>query len=83
MHSSAGLWAEIFDFNLCTFAPVSFVHKAKGGEADNVALVLDCPKIIKDKGDTDSEHRVFYVGATRARKTLHIIEPKDENGYKI
>jgi len=62
---------------------ISTIHKAKGGEADNVALVLDCPKIIKDKGDTDSEHRVFYVGATRARKTLHIIEPKDENGYKI
>ena len=40
-------------------------------------------KIIKEKGNEDSEHRIFYVGATRARKTLHIVEPKDKNGYEI
>ncbi len=62
---------------------ISTIHKAKGGEADNVALILDCPKIIKEKGDEDSEHRIFYVGATRARKTLHIVEPKDKNGYEL
>ena len=62
---------------------ISTIHKAKGGEADNVALVLDCPKIIKEKGDEDSEHRVFYVGATRARKSLHVVEPRDGNGYRI
>ena len=62
---------------------ISTIHKAKGGEADNVALVLDCPKIIKEKGDEDSEHRVFYVGATRARKSLHVVESRDGNGYKI
>jgi superfamily I DNA/RNA helicase len=62
---------------------ISTIHKAKGGEADNVALMLDCPKIIKEKGDADSEHRVFYVGATRARKSLHIVERRDVNGYQI
>ena len=40
-------------------------------------------KIIKEKGDEDSEHRIFYVGATRARKQLHVIESKDKNGYNI
>ena len=39
--------------------------------------------IIKEKGNEDSEHRIFYVGATRARKTLHIVEPKDKNGYEL
>ena len=62
---------------------LSTIHKAKGGEADNVALILDCPKLIKEKGDEDSEHRVFYVGATRARKSLHIVESKSESGYQI
>ena len=62
---------------------VSTIHGSKGGEADNVALILDSPKVIREKGDGDSEHRVFYVGATRARKSLHIVESKDENGYII
>jgi superfamily I DNA/RNA helicase len=62
---------------------ISTIHRAKGGEADNVALILDRPKIIKEKGDEDSEHRIFYVGATRAKKQLHIIESKDRNGYNI
>ena len=67
---------------------LSTIHKSKGGEADNVALILDSPKLIKEKRmqnkqKEDSEHRVFYVGATRARKTLHIVEPKDKNGYEL
>ena len=62
---------------------ISTIHKAKGGEADNVALILDSPKVIREKGDGDSEHRVFYVGATRARKSLHIVESKDEHGYRL
>ena len=45
--------------------------------------IIQGPKIIKEKGDEDSEHRIFYVGATRARKTLHIVEPKDKNGYEL
>ena len=48
-----------------------------------ISIFLDCPKIIKEKGDEDSEHRVYYVGATRARKSLHVVEPRDGNGYRI
>ena len=60
---------------------LSTIHKSKGGEADNVALVLDIPKVIREYGDKDSEHRVFYVGATRAKQSLHIVQTI--NGYKI
>ena len=62
---------------------ISTIHRSKGGEADNVALLLETPKIIQDKGDKDSEHRVFYVGATRAKKQLHVIESGIKSGYKI
>ena len=62
---------------------ISTIHRSKGGEADNVALLLETPKIIQEIGDKDSEHRVFYVGATRARKQLHVIERGNKSGYKI
>ena len=47
----------------------------------DIRNILD--ELIKEKGDEDSEHRVFYVGVTRARKSLHIVESKSESGYKI
>jgi hypothetical protein len=53
------------------------IHASKGREADNVVLVLPPPqeKAGKEKSGTDSaavfeEGRVYYVGATRARKML-------------
>ena len=33
--------------------------------------------------DSDDECRVFYVGATRARETLHIVQPQREGGFII
>ena len=52
---------------------VSTIHRAKGGEADNVALLLDSTKACVESEDQDAEKRVWYVGATRAKKELHII----------
>ena len=56
---------------------LSTIHKAKGGEADNVALFLQSSKACCTMGDPDCERRVFYVGATRAKQNLHIIESRD------
>ena len=53
---------------------ISTIHKAKGGEADNVALLLASSKACVEPEDQDEEHRTFYVGATRAREELHIID---------
>src|SRR5210317_923835 len=53
---------------------ISTIHKAKGGEADNVALLLDSTKACVESLDQDSEIRTFYVGATRAKQSLHLIE---------
>jgi len=53
---------------------ISTIHRAKGGEADNVALLLDSTKACVNSLDQDSELRTFYVGATRAKQSLHLIE---------
>lgn len=52
---------------------LSTIHGAKGGEADNVALALDTTRRLAEA--TDDELRVFYVGVTRAREKLTLIEP--------
>ena len=33
--------------------------------------------------DSDDECRVFYVGATRAKENLHIIQPQRDGGFII
>tara|TARA_E500000318_G_scaffold18077_1_gene18680 strand:+ start:1224 stop:2738 length:1515 start_codon:yes stop_codon:yes gene_type:complete len=62
---------------------ISTIHKAKGGEADNVVLLLDSTKACVESLDQDSEIRTFYVGATRAKQSLHLIESKSKYGFKI
>ena len=66
----------------------STIHAAKGGEEDNVILCLDLGRTIKKsvkKSDekNDEEHRVWYVGATRARNNLYKLKGKTKkNEYK-
>jgi|TARA_R100000655_G_scaffold77480_2_gene116697 superfamily I DNA/RNA helicase len=68
---------------------VSTIHAAKGGECENVVLVLDNTKKIRDSITTslfkqDEEHRVWYVGVTRSAQNLYILKPKKErNGYNL
>jgi len=62
---------------------ISTIHKAKGGEADNVALLLDSSRACVESRDQDSEIRTFYVGLTRARKSLHIVESQSYYGFQL
>jgi len=62
---------------------ISTIHKAKGGEADNVALLLDSSRACAESRDQDSEIRTFYVGLTRARKSLHIVESQSYYGFQL
>ena len=62
---------------------ISTIHKAKGGEADNVALLLESTKACIENLDQDSEIRTFYVGATRAKQTLHLIESSTRYRFNI
>ena len=64
---------------------VDTIHSVKGGEADNVVLFMDITRKVQDnlERNPDTEHRVFYVGATRAKKTLTIVLGKTRNQYSI
>jgi superfamily I DNA/RNA helicase len=53
-------------------------HRSKGREADTVIICPDMAWPSYDElqdGDADSEHRLAYVAATRARKRLVIVSP--------
>lgn len=64
---------------------VDTIHGVKGKEADNVVLLTDVSRRTQDGFDINpnAEHRVFYVGATRAKRTLTIVEPRTEFHYPI
>ena len=68
---------------------LSTIHSAKGGEADNVLLILDNTKTIREAVEKsldkeDEEHRVWYVGVTRTKQNLYIMAAKKEDkGYDI
>ena len=63
---------------------LSTIHAAKGGEATNVVLMTDLTEntMRSYERNPDDENRLFYVGATRTKENLHIVEPKKyEKGY--
>ena len=66
--------------DLIKLTTVGTIHSVKGGQADHVYLMCDLsPKGWQQWNDVDLRHalyRLFYVGATRARKTLSIIHPQ-------
>ena len=73
-------------FNQIPRITLSTIHAAKGGESDNVLLLPDITKSAVDNNDRDPDelHRSFYVAVTRAKKSLHILEPKNyERAYII
>ena len=62
---------------------VSTFHAMKGGEDENVVVHLDSTKPCVTNPDQDDEHRVFYVGLTRVKKNLHIVESQKKYRYDI
>ena len=58
---------------------MSTIHAVKGGEADNVLLMQDLTgaAIETFSHDPDELHRLFYTGATRAKRELHVLDPKN------
>lgn len=65
---------------------LSTIHGAKGGESENVVLLTDLSlNTMKSyEQNPDDENRLFYVGATRTKEHLHIIEPQQKyKGYNL
>ena len=71
---------------MCKWNPpilVSTIHHVKGGEADNVAVMLDTTRRTQGNVfcDIDEELRILYVAVTRTKKNLFLIDSKDGQGY--
>jgi DNA helicase-2/ATP-dependent DNA helicase PcrA len=64
---------------------ISTMHGAKGGEATNVILLSDVSFKTWQEGqkNPDDEHRVFYVGATRSKENLYILQPTSTRYYEL
>ena len=58
---------------------MSTIHGAKGGEADKVLLMQDLTNAALEtfSHDPDELHRLFYTGATRAKRELPVLDPKN------
>ncbi len=56
---------------------VGTIHSVKGAEADNVAMLTTTSKTVQkgceDRNQSDEEHRIAYVGVTRAKRNLYVI----------
>jgi superfamily I DNA/RNA helicase len=60
---------------------LSTIHSVKGGEADHVVLMREIAQrtwgeMSKTQKKEDEERRVWYVGVTRAKKQLSIVDSK-------
>ena len=71
--------------SLTPLVNVSTIHSVKGAEADNVILLLDMTRQTYQnlQRNPDSEHRVFYVGATRAKNALHVVYSSGRYEYPV
>jgi DNA helicase-2/ATP-dependent DNA helicase PcrA len=76
---------EAGNFGSASRIELSTIHGTKGREADNVILLPDqSPKTwMAGQVKPDTEHRVFYVGATRAKQRLFIMAPLTDKFYQL
>ncbi|MDH5664721.1 MAG: ATP-dependent helicase [Nitrosopumilus sp.] len=64
---------------------INTIHGVKGGEADNIFLLTDVARTSYNAMtyNADAEHRVFYVGITRAKQNLFIMQPQGNYYYDL
>ena len=71
------------DLDTTPLLRLSTIHSAKGMEAEHVILLTDMTTRVQQTAENnpDDEVRVFYVGMTRSKNTLDIVE--GYNGYRL
>lgn len=64
---------------------ISTIHGVKGDEADIVCLMTDMGmeayRAFSTEAGEEEEHRCFFVGVTRSKETLYILEPQTNRYY--
>lgn len=82
---SLALIEKKYGFDKTPTVTINTIHGVKGKEADNVVIMLDMARRSYNgyQEDPDNEHRVFYVGMTRARKNLYLMHPESDMYYSI
>ena len=74
------------DLNAKPKIKLSTIHGAKGGEADNVYLMLDLSgKALEEMAkNPDDGYRVLYTGITRTKENLVLKVPEDlQRGWQL
>lgn len=61
---------------------INTIHGVKGGESDNVVLLTDISRKSYESPQ-DQENRVLYVGLTRTKNNLHLVQPNTEYFYQL
>ena len=61
------------------------IHATKGGECQNVVLLTDVASRTYEELYTnpDNECRAFYVGVTRTKENLHIVQGRTRREFKV
>jgi superfamily I DNA/RNA helicase len=61
------------------------IHQSKGREAHTVVLDTDVSRAVYDEmmRNPDDEHRVWYVGVTRAKERVFCLLPEGVYSYKV
>lgn len=66
---------------------VGTIHASKGGEADNVVIIPDItPRVdswMNHSQGYEDECRVFYVGITRAKENLYVMDPTTDRRFEL
>ncbi len=64
---------------------IGTIHSVKGGESDHVLLMTDMSMATWHAAEMnpDAEKRCWYVGATRARESLHIIRAQRDTAWDL
>ena len=64
---------------------ISTIHGVKGEQCDNVVLFTDLTKKIYEEAQKNADplHRTFFVGITRTKENLYIMQSTEEYYYPV